>query len=404
MAAAAPPVTPAPASFLPDTLNPIPGTCDAYNGAIATGAQNPGGPLHHGACRYGDLSLLINGRPAATFWQAVQAGSVPPPFQPAVTTSLFNTCVTALGLSLHLSANVQTAMLNWTNAPVPPAKPFCAAEWAQHNPASLVANNVVQATTANFLNKAAAELDLTLARSVPPRVCFQGFANAAGIHHAMLQIAGQYAVLFANPIMLINKRWSGVAATSTCAMQCGLCASGWVGKITEQKALTANGQTYYNETQTWYIGGQAPNQPANDITIPAQWTAQGSGAYNFPDGSSRNWNTNATIAGFCPPNEVVCIAAITQGSTIGFSETNNPLNLNNLATVTQTDSSGHSTTSPGVVAEDSINGLAPHITVQASDLPTPPPGGRMVTQCERPTLSIGSSTCTATWTWQLTLQ
>jgi len=407
---AAPPVTTLPASFMPDTLNPVPGTCDVYNGAIATGTQNPGGPAHPGSCRFADLDLEIEGKPASQYWQLVEAGTVPPPYLPVVSLTPFSFCVTAQNMHLHLSASVHASRLNWTDAPVAPQKPICAAEWAQHDPAGLTTSAYVQASVANFLQHTADTFNLTLAHAPPLKACLSGRPYSLAVVRERAQLAQNIANLLAHPLAVALAHWSGVSQTASCPMHCGLCASGWVGKITEQKAWSTAGQpNYYTETDTWLIGGQASNQPGNKIDIPVQWTAQGSGTYNVPTGGSKIWNTSASVAGSCPPNNVVCIEALTQtvaggATTVTFSEVNGPITVSNAIQETQVGPTGLSSTAPYPLYEDTINGLSPRIVFDASQLPNPPAGGRMVTTCGGPSMNPGSSTCAATWTWQLAVQ
>jgi hypothetical protein len=77
------------------------------------------------------------------------------------------------------------------------------------------------------------------------------------------------------------------AGLATCAPQCGLCASGWVGQISCVK--NASGPSYqHNETQRWYVGGAT----SNPTLFTYAWTTTGSGG-----NSMQTWTVSGTGAG-----------------------------------------------------------------------------------------------------------
>ena len=339
---------------------------------------------------------------------------MPPPYQfafvaaPGSPPTIFpnsGNCLVARNLHLQLSANVHTSRLNWTAAPVAPAKPVCSAEWTAHDPQNLVTAAAVASDVSAYLQSTADILNRALARPPQPHVCFSAKPLGRQLIQAEQMLAQQYAAAFARPLIVAGARWRGDAQSSACQMRCELCASGWVGKITFQKNFSKGGQNYYSETDTWIVGGQAPNQPATKIDIPAQWTATGSGTYNIPAGGSISWDTNANVGGACPPNNVVCVEALTNAAgTVTFHEINNPITVNSAIQVTQTSATGQSATAGSAAGEQSINGIVPNISGTAPLVVSPPGGVTMTSNCQTPPLNPGSSTCNATWTWELALQ
>ena len=399
-----------PATFLPANVASVPGMCSAYNADIAsTGAIGANGTHHPGDCRFTDLDTLLEGLPAAQYWQGVSAGSIPAPYTVTVSpTTAFSTCATVGRFNLHVSARVLTSALQWP--PNRPAGSVCATQWAQHDPLQLVSSAALQSQVGTFLSQYAGELQRIVDSASPIQACAmrEKFDPQSAAREAQRMLAAKVAQLLAAVDNQQQARWSAVrtqfegpATQSMCALRCNVCdPSGWSGTIVMNETIdsTAPNVTFHHtETDTFYVGGTA--QVANAQTlIPFDWTAVGSGTASSVSGS-RNWTENAAAAGNCAPQPPGgCLLVLSQAGMLKFSGENSPFTVQNGITLTQTSNGSSSTGQYGASETQFPLFSVPAGATSATGQTTLHPA-----TCYAP-LVPSPYTCTQQWSWNLSFR
>jgi len=306
----------------PDNVTSVPGTCTAYQGFLAsTGATEPGGRTHPGSCQFTTFLPTVSGRPWSQYLAEVTAwGNALPhltyvhssdpnwqwepargPSRPLPTTGARRpyairgdvgnvlpggrVCAQVVGFGPSFSATIQSSRLSWT----PTAGAACSTEWNRVDPHAALAGRA--ATEANNLvQKTVAQLNADLQNR---RFCGADRTTVerdiAAAIETLLERASRGAI----------GRWEaerpsfdgpGTGASNVCAIQCGLCASGWAGRIQCKKSITGPGGYHHDETQTWAVGGAA-QASGGSTNFPVAWTAVGSGG-----APGKSWAINASQA------------------------------------------------------------------------------------------------------------
>jgi hypothetical protein len=350
------------------------------------------------------MQIGLNGLPIDQFWNAVLVGAVQPPYHVTYSNlNRFELCGTATALKLVMSVNVQTARLSFPGAAS--VGPACVREWTQHDPATLISTSPPRSVVQQLdklvdeLNrklpssfKSCANMALPGGRSVQTQV-FAGLA--AQVRQYISDIASKNPVSWSPP---------GVSGQQ-CTLHCSVCSSGWAGTITLEKHFHANGQDYFNGTETWYVGG--PSTGGNKY--PAEWTASGSGTFQDSNGQLM-WNWTTDVPGQCNPlGNASCVQALSNGTNTTFSEVSSPVTVQAASPCVQnapgyyyTQTVGTQTTpSCGSSEETQINLIVPRISTTPA-MPTEAIGQSSQTSCqEGPPQNPGSHTCAQTWKWEL---
>ena len=378
----------------------VSGTCDVYNSRVSTSGVSLNSTGHHGFCQFSEVQFGLNGLPMSQFWTAVIVGAVPPPFQVTYSsTGRYSLCGTASALKFVVTIDIQTARLSFPGAAS--VGPACVREWNQHNPAILLQPSPPPSVTqqagklANSLNnslpgsfKSCANVALPGGQSRQTQI-FVGLATQ--IRQYISQIASQVPLSWSPP---------GLSGQQ-CMLHCNVCSSGWAGTISLNKSFTANGQNYFNPTETWYVGG--PSTGGN--RYPAEWTASGSGTFTSST-TQLKWKLATDVPGQCNPlTNASCIQALTSGGNTTFSEVSSPVTVQTASPCdwgspgySYTQSSAQTVPSCAGAEETSINNIVPHISTSTTEAI----GQLTQTNCtERPPQNPGTYSCTQTWNWEL---
>ena len=377
------------------------GTCDGYNGRVATSGVSLNGVGRHGFCQFSDMQVGLNGLPISQFWQAVIVGVVPPPFQVTYSSaSRFSQCGTASALKFLVTMDIQTARLSFPGAAS--VGPACVREWNRHDPAILLQPAPPPSVTQQ-VGKLVHELNNNLPGSFKScanvalpggqsreRQIFIGLATQ--IRQYIAQIVSQHPLSGSPP---------GLSGQE-CMLHCNVCSSGWAGTISLDKSFTANGQNYFKPTETWYVGG--PSTGGNKY--PAEWTASGSGTFTTST-TQLKWQLATDVPGQCNPLiNASCIQALTSGgNTTTFSEVNSPITVQTGSPCpwgspgyTYTQSGTQTAPSCAGAEETTINSIVPHISTSTTEAI----GQLTQSSCpERPPQNPGTYSCTQAWNWEL---
>lgn len=369
-----------------DTAAPttVPGnSCQDYENQLSAG----GAAGHPGFCQFNTGTVIVvNGMELNQFWQAVSAGAVPPPFQVTYSTRYpLQTCATVKNLSVNVSLQIQGSRLDWPGASSIGAA--CLAEWNRRSPANLTAVSASGATArlVGFLQK---ELPHTI------QVC------KSIKHYSQKQAVADLAPLLRNYMSSTANRirsWWSLPGTSgqDCVLHCNVCSSGWAGTITVKRHFsTAASPNFFNETDTYYVGGAS--SVANNIT--AEWTASGTGDYSA-SGTKLHWDLSADAPiGLCKTTNVVCFEPVSHPSNITFTETNQAASIGGGVVYTYNGQSPP----PAPASETQIY---PAITTKLpTDTTADDTQHDSTCYITIPITGVYGSTCTQDWEWHLVKQ
>ena len=382
--------------------DPVNGACDAYNSRVSTSGVFLNGAGHHGSCQFSEAKIGLNGLPIDQFWQAVIAGAVKRPYQVTYSNSgRFSLCGTASALKFAVSINLQTARLSFPGAAS--VGSACVREWNQHDPAFLVDASPPKGVILQ-LEKLVDDLNRKLPGS------FKSCANLAlGGQSLQTQVLVGLAAQVRQYISYIASKyplsWSPpFASGQDCMLHCNVCSSGWAGIIKLKKSFTADGQNYFNPTETWYVGG--PSTGGN--RFPAEWIASGSGTYTMSP-TLLKWNLTTDVPGQCNPlTTASCIQVLTSGGNTTFSEVSSPFTVQttsacnwNSPGYSYTQSSAQTVPSCAGAEETTINYIAPLISMTATATEAVGQSPPQTSCPERPPQNPGTYSCTQTWNWEL---
>jgi hypothetical protein len=370
------------------TSVPVSGNCNSYNSQVTQHGASLNGD-HAGYCQYSSAQIMLNGMPFDQFWRGVSNRSVPPPYRVTYSGPQLpgGTCATATNLNIKISMQVQTSRLDWPGAAS--VGPACLAEWNRRSPATLAAT-----PTSPAASNAVQALVQILSKNLPKTIqsCFSGRLGAQDVTFA--DLASKIRQFMLPWVIRAQSFMSAEASGQACNLHCNVCSSGWAGTITLKKDFVAknNGQHFFAETDTYYVGGTVGNQ------IWADWTAVGTGDYTNPP-TRQHWDLSAeSLMGQCGMTNVVCFQAVNQPNNIEFSQPTTAAQIGNGIHWTQ---NGQPQT-PAVAWETQI---FPHITT-TSPTDTTADGTRHDTSCPiaPPNGSVGGVTCTQDWEWHLAKQ
>jgi hypothetical protein len=376
-------------STAPLTSLPVSGDCNSYNTQVA----QHGAPLngdHVGYCQYSSAQIMLNGVPFDDFWRGVSNRSVPTPYRVAYSLPhLPGICATATNLNnIKISMQVQTSRLDWAGA----VGPACVAEWNRHSPVTLAATPTSPAAS-NAVQALVQILSKTLPKSI--QSCVSGRRVTEDV--AFADLASKVRQFMLPWVVRAQSFMSAEASGQACNLHCNVCSSGWAGTITLKKDFVAknNGQHFFAETDTYYVGGTVGNQ------IWADWTAFGGGdySYNGSPPNSEHWDLSAeSLVGQCGMTNVVCFQALNHPNNIEFTQPTAPAQIANGIHWTE---NGHPQT-PAVAWETQI---FPHITT-TSPTDTTADGTQQDASCSiaPPMGGVGMYTCTQVWEWHLAKQ
>jgi hypothetical protein len=381
------------------------GTCQDYNNQSASGVD----VNHPDYCQFSSTQINFNGWPFDQYWQAVSIGAVPPPFKVKYTRGTrYEQCGTLGKIEelprgqtapIEVSMHIPTSRLDWS-ARAASVGPACRAEWIRHTSVTLASDTANFKTAVNIVQ----QLVSTLNTRIPKK--YKSCASIATPEGGSVQkqILASFVAMFKNAISNDVKNaetsWSpqGVSGQA-CRLHCNVCSSGWAGTITLKKTFTATGQNYFNETDTYYVGGTS----STTNYISAEWTAVGSGKYDYDNTATSththlNWTLNADApVGQCGMTNVACFRAVpdTQTNKLQFIQQNSQITLNNGIQWTYNGQSQQ----PAQAKEIQIY---PALTTTPATATTAN-GTQHGTSCSvtPPQPGITTYTCTQDWAWEL---
>jgi hypothetical protein len=318
---------------LPDNVAQVPGACTDYQNALAaTGAIQPNGTTHPGACQFTDFVTLFHNEEWQRYladvkawgialknlqylsgtnpaWPYRIAGKGPPraiarPYTINGYATARQACVKVVNFDEELSAQIKSSRLEWDHPAWPANSPSaCANEWARVDPA-ITKQGLAMAAANQIVQGARNQLKSAFSQHAFCASDQQGAEEKLAM--AVIYRVQQMAALQSGQWQSMRPTFDGPGAgmADTCAIHCELCAtgSGWAGHIQCTKTLASAGTDCNQnlpdlvETQDWYVHGPPQAVPTGS-DYPATFTATGSwcnGKYRINDTSSVEWALTTT--------------------------------------------------------------------------------------------------------------